>query len=869
MQSRRFVLVGTRVVGGEVTALLGAAVGAGLDVRAGAQQPPQGSADWHRFADPRAGSGLGGLLGSWAGRALRGAAAQFADHLGGDRWLLQQVIGRGASGAPADEDEVLVVAVDDIAAQAVARWRASDPGSAAAAVRVLTWDQGAEALVVEIAAARRAEGDAAGESAPRSTEGASGSVGEDRPLGARHALTVVPAPGTTVRTEVRAALDLARTVLTVPDDDARWLQEPVDAVILDGLGPAVLDLTALPAATPVLHLVRPTDRRSPWRHLLDPALVDVVLQPDQLDQALGAAVGEPAVSLIRLAADEGDEAALARARELLAQVGRECSAEHSEPDATQHAVSAPAPAHEAALLREISFLARVTGSLTLEGDVLAQQADQRRALGLPASERIHTALRRVTTLLTETEPGWLPTATRSVAPTLASEGQYGQPRPIDGQPGDPIPGKVLHILKVVLPQRQAGYSVRGHQSLRALVEAGVDVVAVAAPTSPSGPAHPPGAAHPPAPQIEEVVLDGVRYLIPTLPEPTAGQPAEEEASEHAEEGTAYLEAQASVLLEVIRQERPALLHVHSGGRGYDLGVVGAAVARAAGLPWIYEMRGFFESLWTRQLKRAERGELFTRRMAKEAELAGLADGVVTLAETMRADLLRRVEDSADLDIRVVPNAVDPEALGPRPRDDALASRWGTQGHFTFGYVSNLDHAREQIEDLLRAVVILKDLGINARVLIVGDGARRARLEETARTYGAEGLSIFTGAVPHAEVAAAYGLLDVLVVPRSDERAARLVTPLKPYEAMAMGVPVVVSAQPALLEIIGDGERGWSYPAGDAPALARLLLELARDPARRSAIAARAREWVTIERTWAANATRYQELYATVVDSTTR
>ena len=50
--------------------------------------------------------------------------------------------------------------------------------------------------------------------------------------------------------------------------------------------------------------------------------------------------------------------------------------------------------------------------------------------------------------------------------------------------------------------------------------------------------------------------------------------------------------------------------------------------------------------------------------------------------------------------------------------------------------------------------------------------------------------VFTGQVPHDEVGDYYALLDVFVVPRIDERAARLVTPIKPYEALAMRLPVV-------------------------------------------------------------------------------
>lgn len=834
MQPRRFVLVGTRVEGTGAAALAQAAAHAGVDVRATARRPPGApwrAPGWHRLVDHQTQPGLGGLLGSWVSRAVRGAAAQLAEQLLADPWLAEQVGGRG-DGPP----EVLVVALDDTAAQALARWRAESGvvDGQGRPVSVLTWDQGAEALAEETAAARAAGAGVDGEAGGALTEGGPGAGegrGPARPLGARHTITVVGGDEVGPDPQVRQALTRSRVVTTQVDLDQ--VPHPdltgADVLILDGLGPGVLLPDRSPGAR-VVHLRRPTDRRSPWRHLLPEDRVDEVVPVEVVqaltegdagaaDQVLAAALGETTVRLLRTAQDGGDEAALALAEQLLTE------------EETRPADGSPADGRSAdeqpglrpAVLRELSFLTKVTGSLSLERRLLQHR------LGLPGQPTgpVREALERVEDRLRETEPGWLP----------------GLPGlPVD----DPRPGRVLHLLKVTLPQRQAGYSVRGHQSLRALVEAGVDVVAVAAP--PVAPDRSEDRPHDRRTEVEEVVLDGVRYLLP--PPVPGGRP------------TAYLEQQARVVLDVVREQRPAMLHVHSGGRGYDLGLVGAAVARASGLPWVYEVRGLFESLWTAHGARAERGETFERRMAKEAELVSTADAAVTLAETMRADLVARGVEAEH--VTVVPNAVDPEGLAPQDRDETLARRWGTQGAFTFGYVSNLDHQREQIEDLVRAAVILRDLGLRVRALVVGEGTRRERLEELTRRLGAEDVVVFTGRVPHAEVAASYALLDVLVVPRSDERAARLVTPLKPYEAMAMGLPVVVSAQPALLEVIGGDERGWSYPAGDAPALARLLQQLAGDPARRAAVAARARDWVLQERTWAANARRYAALYRSVL-----
>src|SRR5690625_2664567 len=210
--------------------------------------------------------------------------------------------------------------------------------------------------------------------------------------------------------------------------------------------------------------------------------------------------------------------------------------------------------------------------------------------------------------------------------------------------------------------------------------------------------------------------------------------------------------------------------------------------------------------------------------------------------------------------RVIPNGVNSEYFHPRERSAALVDRWGLGDRFVFGYVSNLDHRREGQELLIDAALGLRARGIPAVAMVIGDGRRRRALEQLAQTKGAGDAVIFTGRVAHDEVLDYYRLLDVFVVPRIDERAARLVTPLKPFEAMAAQVPVVVSALPALQEITGGEARGRSFRTGDADSLVEVLAELHADPAGREELARRGREWVVAERQWKANGRRYTELY---------
>jgi glycosyltransferase involved in cell wall biosynthesis len=111
-----------------------------------------------------------------------------------------------------------------------------------------------------------------------------------------------------------------------------------------------------------------------------------------------------------------------------------------------------------------------------------------------------------------------------------------------------------------------------------------------------------------------------------------------------------------------------------------------------------------------------------------------------------------------------------------------------------------------------------------------------------------------------QVRAYHAVLDVFVVPRTPDRVCQLVTPLKPVEAMASGLPVVVSGVRALSEIVNDKVTGLLSPPLDPAALADVLSELLGSADLRAKLGANAREWVARDRTWAHNAARYREAY---------
>jgi len=95
----------------------------------------------------------------------------------------------------------------------------------------------------------------------------------------------------------------------------------------------------------------------------------------------------------------------------------------------------------------------------------------------------------------------------------------------------------------------------------------------------------------------------------------------------------------------------------------------------------------------------------------------------------------------------------------------------------------------------------------------------------------------------------YSIIDITPFPRRGRRVCELVSPLKPFEALAMGKAVIVSDVAALDEIIQHEKTGLVHRKDDAQSLARCIKELVLDDRYRRELSKNGRNWVTKNRTW--------------------
>lgn len=244
-------------------------------------------------------------------------------------------------------------------------------------------------------------------------------------------------------------------------------------------------------------------------------------------------------------------------------------------------------------------------------------------------------------------------------------------------------------------------------------------------------------------------------------------------------------------------------------------------------------------------EQAEHRQLVDRRGAEQA--AGRAMRAATVIVAVSRELAEQLDQLPDANGRVhaVSNGIDPDRFeidaGPEP---------GRSG-FTVGFVGTLK-PWHGVPTLLEAFAMLHAKVPESRLRIVGDGPARGALVRSLEAFPqrVRDAVTWTGAVAPQAIARQLASMDVAAAPYPPSGTFYF-SPLKVYEYMAAGLPVVVSHVGELARLIDEGRTGLFCPPGDAAGLANQLIRLERDPGLRRAMGAAGRAEVLAKHTWQA------------------
>ena len=254
-----------------------------------------------------------------------------------------------------------------------------------------------------------------------------------------------------------------------------------------------------------------------------------------------------------------------------------------------------------------------------------------------------------------------------------------------------------------------------------------------------------------------------------------------------------------------------------------------------------------------------------RRRAEKAFRRNLenADCILCVSSQLRAHLAERWDVPLSR-MLVFQNAVDLERFRPDPEGGAeIRSTLGIGAAPLLVFVGNF-YRWHDVPALLEAYRGVLQSRPDARLVLVGDGSERAAMEERARSLGVAEQSIFTGRVPHEDVPKYLAAADVAVAPYPKMDREMWLSPLKVYESMAAGAPVVASSAGQLADLIAHRETGLLVPVGDDDAFGAAIEELLARSDLRDAISQRAREHIVRHHSWERYIERLEAVLEAVV-----
>lgn len=393
----------------------------------------------------------------------------------------------------------------------------------------------------------------------------------------------------------------------------------------------------------------------------------------------------------------------------------------------------------------------------------------------------------------------------------------------------PIKNRVVYIVNHSLPYSSNGYAIRTHLVARGMRENGVEVLVL---TRPGYPFDVSSLKQCHLKTCEEI--EGIRYLH--LKEPNKTTTPHEQ----------WLDKSTYVYYEFLSVFKPTVVIAASN---WELAIPAERAARMLGVPFCYEVRGFWELSRASITPKFEYSEEFSYLVKRESEAAQKADRVFTLNSIMKRELIKRGVKSDN--ISLVPNGFDISDSG-----QSLHNKANNNDILTIGYVGSFS-VYEGLEVLIDTVSVLSQLNKKVKLYLVGSSSAigdsnepcqvTEQLRLRARSLHVEHLIIFTGRVAPAELPKYFNEINVIIIPRKKSVVSEVVSPIKPLEAAARGKVILLSDIAPFEEFF---EAGVAYRISElnGQTIAQQVLQLSSQSRNFQSMGKKNKEWILNNRT---------------------
>lgn len=255
------------------------------------------------------------------------------------------------------------------------------------------------------------------------------------------------------------------------------------------------------------------------------------------------------------------------------------------------------------------------------------------------------------------------------------------------------------------------------------------------------------------------------------------------------------------------------------------GCAGWMLAKRFGCPFVFEVRDLWpesimavgamkENFVVRSLKRVAR-QLYQRSQC-----------IVTVGEGYRQDIIDRY-DVPLAKIHSIPNGIDTHLFRPGNRLNQIRARFGWGKRFVAAYVGTHGMAHG-LQHVLQAAKTLKDHP-DILFVFIGEGAEKATLKRMASDLHLDNVQ-FIDPQPRESLTDFYAACDVGLVCLKDQKLFQRVLPSKIFEYLGSARPVLISVRGEARNVIEDAGAGVFVEPENADALARSILDMARNPA---------------------------------------
>ncbi len=194
-----------------------------------------------------------------------------------------------------------------------------------------------------------------------------------------------------------------------------------------------------------------------------------------------------------------------------------------------------------------------------------------------------------------------------------------------------------------------------------------------------------------------------------------------------------------------------------------------------------------------------------------------SDGVTAVSEFLRSETVKLFEPRRD--VEVIANFVDTDLFRRQPDTVHLREQLDLKGRKVCIHISNFRPVK-RILDVLKTFRSIEQ-SVPATLLFVGDGPERSEAENWAREHGIDERVRFLGKI--SDIVPLLSVADLMLMPSSGESFG-----LAALEAMACGVPVIVTDMGGFPEFIVNGTHGFLVGLGDVEAMAEKSVALLTD-----------------------------------------